>query len=140
MILNLITSTILISSLSTSPLTIGLIVIGYSLIMLAFITNSISSIIIILIFLIYIGGLIVIFSYFLSLQPNFSIDSYPIILSLILNFIYIRNIKDPNLRSISSSSEKISTILFTSKFEILFLLTFRLLFTLVIVATLLSKF
>jgi NADH-ubiquinone oxidoreductase chain 6 len=118
LILTLTVSTIALSIfIAINPLTIGLIILIIALILATTFAYAISSWIAFLIFLIYIGGMLVIFSYFVSIIPNQTLQfshnlifisisitcltlltSYlnikphtPSSYSLILNFIYLQH-------------------------------------------------
>lgn len=74
--------------ISLTPLNLGVWILISSLIFALFIIVSISSWFSFIIFLIYIGGILVIFVYFIALSPNLQLRLFPIItLSLIVFLI-----------------------------------------------------
>lgn len=56
--------------LATSPISIGLIILIIALLLATFYATTLSSWVALLIFLLYVGGMLVIFSYFVALSPN----------------------------------------------------------------------
>lgn len=56
--------------LATSPISIGLVIILITLSLTIFYATTLSSWIALLIFLLYAGGMLVIFSYFVAITPN----------------------------------------------------------------------
>lgn len=76
--------------LAQSPLSLGLSILILSLLLAFSINFSLLSWFSFLIFLIYIGGILVIFAYFAALQPNQHIKILPIILtSSLISFLFI---------------------------------------------------
>ena len=71
------------------PLSIGVTILFIALIVAILFSYAISSWIAFLIFLIYIGGILVIFSYFVSLTPNQSINILYIILTISITILTI---------------------------------------------------
>lgn len=63
-------ATALALPLSSNPLTLGILILLTALLLSSIFASSISSWLAFLIFLIYIGGILVIFSYFVSVIPN----------------------------------------------------------------------
>lgn len=82
----IIVSIFLVLVLSSTPLNIGLWIIFSTLIISISITISIQSWFPIILFLIYVGGLLVIFAYFVSIQPNQQLIIIKIITIIILTF------------------------------------------------------
>lgn len=84
--MTLLTTTLLICSIaltliiSNSPIVLGLWILFLALSASIFLSISITSWLSIFIFLIYVGGLLIIFSYFVALSPNQYVSlKYPII-------------------------------------------------------------
>ena len=69
-LISLICATALALPLSSNPLTLGILILLTALLLSSIFASSISSWLAFLIFLIYIGGILVIFSYFVSVIPN----------------------------------------------------------------------
>lgn len=148
MILTLLTLSVSVIAFSLflahNPLTIGLIILIIALLLAITFAYSISSWIAFLIFLIYIGGILVIFSYFVSIIPNQTLSiAYnitAILLSLLIIIItsFLLNIQ-PTI--ISSQPLLLNTIYLSFNIPILILLASILLFTIVVVVklTILSK-
>lgn len=82
-----ITATTFTASIAINPLTIGLLILLLALILSIIFSISISSWIAFLIFLIYIGGILVIFSYFVAITPNQNLSIIVVIRTLILSII-----------------------------------------------------
>jgi len=143
------TLTLIILSISINifiiinPLSIGVSILFIALTVAILFSYSISSWIAFLIFLIYIGGILVIFSYFVSLTPNQTINILSIILILsstyiiLLSIITINNIKPKfsPLYIIQSNSFYLK-----SNSSILVLLATILLITIIIVVKLTINF
>jgi len=72
-----------------NPLSIGISILFIALIVALLFSYSISSWIAFLIFLIYVSGILVIFSYFVSLTPNQTINIISIIFILTISYIII---------------------------------------------------
>lgn len=72
--------------LALNPARIGLIILFISLTLSVAFAYSMSSWVAFLIFLIYIGGMLVIFSYFVSIIPNQTIIIIKILLTIIMSF------------------------------------------------------
>jgi NADH-ubiquinone oxidoreductase chain 6 len=70
-----------------SPLSIGITILFIALIVATLFSYAISSWIAFLIFLIYIGGMLVIFSYFVSLTPNQTINIIYILVIMTITLI-----------------------------------------------------
>lgn len=88
-LLCIIISLCLIIILSNSPISLGLWVIMSTLIISSTISVLIPSWFSLTIFLIYVGGLLVIFAYFLSIQPNQQIKILKILFTLTLSALLL---------------------------------------------------
>lgn len=130
--------------LAHNPLTIGLIILFISLFLAILFAYSISSWIAFLIFLIYIGGMIVIFSYFVSIIPNqtlsifYNISIILISLTTIASSSFFLNIH-PLI--VSSQPLLLNMLYLQTHVPILIFLALILLFTIIVVVklTILSK-
>ena len=65
-----LTATTFTAIMAINPLTLGLLILLLALLLSIIFSISISSWVALLIFLIYIGGILVIFSYFVAITPN----------------------------------------------------------------------
>lgn len=132
----IITATTVTASVATNPLTIGLLILFLALTLSITFSTSISSWVALLIFLIYIGGILVIFSYFVAITPNQNL-SVNILLRILLSSIFtlsliswLLNLKSPiNLAYIP----QINIIYQKFNIPILLILALILLFTIVVV-------
>jgi len=131
-----ITATTFTASAAINPLTIGLLILLLALLLSITFATSMSSWIALLIFLIYVGGILVIFSYFVAITPNQNLSVIVLINILIssifvLLFIrYILNILTPiNIEYVP----QINIIYEKYNISILIILALILLFTIVVV-------
>jgi len=131
-----ITATTFTASIAINPLTIGLLILLLALILSVIFSMSISSWVALLIFLIYIGGILVMFSYFVAITPNQNLSVIVVFSTLFSSIItlafiaYSLNILIPiNLRYVTQSN------IIYEKFNIpvLIILALILLFTIVVV-------
>lgn len=122
--------------LSLRPLNIGIIILGISLILTLIYSQILTSWIAFLIFLIYIGGILVIFTYFVALTPNqqTNVSLIPIVLIFFSSLLVI-TINKPI--PISMTNRKfIYTFYLTRNIQLLVILALILLFTIVVVVKL----
>nr|QED22518.1 NADH dehydrogenase subunit 6 [Amynthas sp. FJ201111-04] len=70
MYLTLLTTSTMMLYLSTTPIMLGINILAMALLLSATLAASMSSWYAFLVFLIYIGGMLVMFAYFLALTPN----------------------------------------------------------------------
>lgn len=124
------------ASTAINPLTIGLLILFLALVLAVTFGLSISSWVALLIFLIYIGGILVIFAYFVAITPNQNLP-IPLLVGMILTSLFA-------LASISFSAELKSYVIlrYTSQTNIIYelfsinvliILALILLFTIVVV-------
>lgn len=130
--------------LAQNPLTLGLIILIMALLLAITFAYAISSWIAFLIFLIYIGGIIVIFSYFVSIIPNQTLYIfYNIIIITLSIFIILLLSSYINIKPfIVSSQPVILNFMYTQKnIPMLIFIALLLLFTIIVVVklTILSK-
>lgn len=125
--------------LASTPIVLGVNILIMALLLASTFASFLSSWFAFLIFLIYIGGILVIFAYFLALTPNQQISNFNIIpyaLITLLTFsalTYTTNIKIPTFSDISQGN----SILYMSRTApFLILLALILLLTIVIVVKL----
>ncbi len=131
-----ITATTFTASIALNPLTIGLLILFLALILSVTFSLSISSWVALLIFLIYIGGMLVIFSYFVAITPNQNLSAIVLINTLfssifVLAFIsYALNMLTPlNINYITQTN----IIYEKYNIPVLIILALILLFTIVVV-------
>lgn len=139
--LSLIVSSSII--LLINPLSIGLAILLIALLLTLIFTLSMASWLAFLIFLIYVRGILVLFSYFAAITPNQTLPSLyitTISLSRIIP-IYILKISLHLTVSINIiSSYKINTLYIISTMPTLTLLAFILLITIIIIVKITLKF
>lgn len=82
----IITSTIILY-LSTTPIILGINILSMALLLSVTLASSIRSWYAFLVFLIYIGGILVIFAYFLALSPNQQIPTTSNIIYIVLTLL-----------------------------------------------------
>jgi len=140
--------TILILTISSLAINIFIIInpfsIGISILLMALTVSllfsySISSWLAFLIFMIYVRGILVIFSYFVSLTPNQTTNIFYIVLATLFTFSIILTISlttkiNTQLRSIYVTQS--NTFYLKSNFPTLFILAIILLITIIIVVKL----
>lgn len=136
----ILTSTITIILILT-PLTIGINILLISLLLATIYASSISSWIAFLIFLIYVGGILVIFAYFVALNPNQQSNKLVIptyIISFFLTSLVITKYYKLPINSITEN--KSLNVLYTiNNISILLILAIILLFTIVVVVKLVTN-
>lgn len=139
-LLFIITSTLTISLsliITTNPLGIGLLILIIALLVASLYAASISSWLAFLIFLIYIGGILVIFAYFLALTPNIPISYLSSWGVSSLTFLLLTISLSPSSFSwrmpLKSSPKLIEIIFNPHNFSLLILLTLILFFSIVII-------
>lgn len=134
-ILIIITSTFTLY-LASTPIILGINILIMALLLSATFASFIRSWFAFLIFLIYVGGILVIFAYFLALTPNQQIINPNNILYGLISLItfslltYTTNIKIP---TISQFYQGNSTLYLKNRAPFLILLALILLFTIIIV-------
>nr|NP_008242.1 NADH dehydrogenase subunit 6 [Lumbricus terrestris]Q34944.1 RecName: Full=NADH-ubiquinone oxidoreductase chain 6; AltName: Full=NADH dehydrogenase subunit 6 [Lumbricus terrestris]AAC46868.1 NADH dehydrogenase subunit 6 [Lumbricus terrestris]prf//2122275E NADH dehydrogenase:SUBUNIT=6 [Lumbricus terrestris] len=128
--------------LASTPIVLGVNILMMALLLASTFASFMSSWFAFLIFLIYIGGMLVMFAYFLALTPNQQISNFnimPYALITLLTFsalTYTTNIKIPTFSDISQGN---SILYMSSTAPFLILLALILLLTMVIVVKLTSR-
>lgn len=121
--------------LAINPLSLGLIILFLALLLATSFSTSISSWVASLIFLIYIGGILVIFAYFVAIIPNqtlsiiYILSIIVLIISTISIIIYSLNLYP----KINYSSIQINFMYTRTNLSTLIILAIILLFTIVVV-------
>nr|YP_010481491.1 NADH dehydrogenase subunit 6 [Eisenia nordenskioldi]UIX22956.1 NADH dehydrogenase subunit 6 [Eisenia nordenskioldi]UIX22969.1 NADH dehydrogenase subunit 6 [Eisenia nordenskioldi] len=141
-LLMMITSTLTLY-LAPTPIILGVNILAMSLLLSAVFASFISSWFAFLVFLIYVGGMLVMFAYFLALTPNQHMGYKNILygmisLTTLTLLTYSSNIKVPNMVNFSQGS---SLLYSKAAAPFLILLALILLLTMVVVVklTTLSK-
>jgi NADH-ubiquinone oxidoreductase chain 6 len=138
----LITTSTIILYLSTTPIILGINILIIALLLSVTLASSIRSWYAFLVFLIYVGGILVIFAYFLALAPNQQIPTkrnvmYALITLIILTTVAI--ITDTKI-FISQEINQDSAYLYSvSTSPILIILALTLFLTIVIVVKLTNR-
>jgi NADH-ubiquinone oxidoreductase chain 6 len=141
--LSLTTSIFIILIKINNPIQITLIIICIALIVATIFCRTLSSWYAFLIFLIYVGGILVIFAYFTASSPNQQYISTKKIIKGILSFTLVTgriNILINNLINITpSKSNQLISIFTVHNIYTLIIITLVLLITIVIVVKLCSR-
>nr|AOR07215.1 NADH dehydrogenase subunit 6 [Mesenchytraeus cf. gelidus SL-2017] len=131
-----ITATTFTASTAMNPLTMGLLILMMALLISMIFSMSMSSWVALLIFLIYIGGMLVMFSYFVAITPNQNL-SMMLVLSMLISSVsalifmaFMMNMTPP-----MNLEYTVQTNIMYEKFNIIMLtmLALILLFTMVVV-------
>lgn len=138
----IITASYIRITIISRPVQITLIIIFIALLTASLLTILISSWYAFLIFLIYVGGILVIFAYFTATSPNHQTSNIKkIILYLRLRFsVLIYTIRLPiNFQTIESRSYQIISIFSSNNSYLLIGITIMLLLTIIIVVKIASR-
>jgi hypothetical protein len=134
--------TISISIISSpSPLIMGVSILNIALLIASIYSTIISSWLAFLIYLIYVGGILVIFSYFLAITPNQQSIVRPFLMPLIRGFFiilsstYFLDLWSP----ISTHTQQIYTLYHTINTPILIILILVLLLTIIAIVKISSR-
>jgi len=128
--------------LASTPIILGINILIIALLLSATFASFIRSWFAFLIFLVYVGGILVIFAYFLALTPNQQITNsnntvYRLISLLTFTLLtYVTNIKIPIISEFFQGS---STLYLKNRAPFLILLALILLLTIVIVVKITSR-
>jgi len=131
-------------ALATSPLFIGLWIISLALVIAISTSIILTSWLGIIMFLIYVGGLLVIFAYFVALTPNLLIESKTITLILTLStpliFLSVRIILISDNKLFSDITQLPLRFLISENLYTITLIALTLFFALVAVVKICSTF
>nr|BDQ43893.1 NADH dehydrogenase subunit 6 [Amynthas tokioensis]BDQ44374.1 NADH dehydrogenase subunit 6 [Amynthas tokioensis]BDQ44426.1 NADH dehydrogenase subunit 6 [Amynthas tokioensis] len=142
MYLILMTTSTMMLYLSTTPIMLGINILIMALLLSATLASSMSSWYALLVFLIYVGGMLVMFAYFLALAPNQQMSTksnmvYVAMTLIILTFVAIMT---DNQIFINQEMGQDNTYLYSmSTAPVLILLALILLLTMVIVVKLTNR-
>lgn len=126
--------------LSINPLILGIIILGTALILTLIYSQILTSWVAFLIFLIYVGGILVIFAYFVALTPNqhTNIIIIPLILIFTITLIWIALLnKYPTTPT--TYIKLMYTFYQNDNIQLLLILALILLFTIVVVVKLVTN-
>lgn len=141
-ITSLITATYIRIIIVSSPVQITLIIILIALLTAALFSNIISSWYAFLLFLIYVGGILVIFAYFTATSPNQQITNIKkVIIAILVRFSFsiITIYRLDFFQSVNYRSYQIISIFSSNNSYILIGITIILLLTIIIVVKLASR-
>nr|YP_010384448.1 NADH dehydrogenase subunit 6 [Amynthas seungpanensis]UGW52607.1 NADH dehydrogenase subunit 6 [Amynthas seungpanensis] len=92
MYLILMTTSTMMLYLSTTPIMLGINILAMALLLSATLASSMSSWYAFLVFLIYVGGMLVMFAYFLALSPNQQMPTTSNILYILLTLLTLSTV------------------------------------------------
>nr|QED22488.1 NADH dehydrogenase subunit 6 [Amynthas sp. YN201709-01] len=130
--------------LASTPIILGMNILMMSLLLSAVFASFMSTWFAFLIFLIYIGGMLVMFAYFLALTPNQQMASSNNIIYMLISLLtftmltFITNIKIPTMSEFSQGNSSLY-LMNTAPFLILLALILLLTMIIVVKLTLRSK-
>lgn len=128
--------------LSFNPLTLGILILFIALTLAMLFATSMSSWVAFLVFLIYIGGMLVIFSYFVALIPNQTIYMWYNLSIIVITFFTfsiassVLKIHPPIIRHLSN---QLNVIYIKINTPLLILLAWILLFTIIVVVKVVTQ-
>nr|YP_010614719.1 NADH dehydrogenase subunit 6 [Enchytraeus irregularis]WAS35294.1 NADH dehydrogenase subunit 6 [Enchytraeus irregularis] len=128
-------------TLSMNPLSMGIIILMTSLILTLVYSTMMTSWIAFLIFLIYIGGMLVMFAYFVALTPNQQMNLMtliPLMMLFTVTFMYMTMSKmSPTMSTLNM--KYMYTFYLTNNVPLLLILALILLFTMIVVVKLVTN-
>nr|BDQ43880.1 NADH dehydrogenase subunit 6 [Metaphire agrestis]BDQ44348.1 NADH dehydrogenase subunit 6 [Metaphire agrestis] len=142
MYLILMTTSTMMLYLSTTPIMLGINILIMALLLSATLASSMSSWYAFLVFLIYVGGMLVMFAYFLALAPNQQMPTKSNIIYMVMTLIILTSVAIITNTKIFIPQEmnQDSAYLYSvSTAPILILLALILLLTMVIVVKLTNR-
>lgn len=136
---SLIITSSAITILASTPLNLGISILFIALILATIYSSIISSWIAFLIFLIYVRGILVIFTYFVALSPNLKTNNLTIYTAPILFIIVLSSNLFYTLPQTSTSYKSIINVFYLkNNIPILLILALILLFTIIVVVKLVN--
>nr|QED22464.1 NADH dehydrogenase subunit 6 [Amynthas sp. SC201001-01]QED22529.1 NADH dehydrogenase subunit 6 [Amynthas sp. GZ201605-04] len=142
MYLILMTTSTMMLYLSTTPIMLGINILAMALLLSATLATSMSSWYAFLVFLIYVGGMLVMFAYFLALTPNQQMPTTSNIMYMFVTLITLTTVAVVTKTKISIPQEMCQDTMFLyslSTASIIITLALVLLLTMVIVVKLTSR-
>nr|BDQ43802.1 NADH dehydrogenase subunit 6 [Metaphire megascolidioides] len=142
MYLILMTTSTMMLYLSTTPIMLGINILTMALLLSATLATSMSSWYAFLVFLIYVGGMLVMFAYFLALSPNQQMPTTGNVVYMLVTLVTLTTVAITTKTKISITQEMYqdNTYLYSmSTAPALILLALILLLTMVIVVKLTSR-
>nr|YP_009092412.1 NADH dehydrogenase subunit 6 [Amynthas aspergillum]AIL51405.1 NADH dehydrogenase subunit 6 [Amynthas aspergillum] len=142
MYLILMTTSTMMLHLSTTPIMLGINILAMALLLSATLAASMSSWYAFLVFLIYVGGMLVMFAYFLALTPNQQMPTTSNIVYLLMTLVTLTVVALITKTKISIPQEMHQDTMYlysTNTASIIIMLALVLLLTMVIVVKLTSR-
>uniref|UniRef100_A0AAU7YQH1 NADH dehydrogenase subunit 6 n=1 Tax=Amynthas bubonis TaxID=3229772 RepID=A0AAU7YQH1_9ANNE len=142
MYLILMTSSTMMLYLSTTPIMLGINILAMALLLSATLATSMSSWYAFLVFLIYVGGMLVMFAYFLALSPNQQMPTKMNTIYMVMTMttlMVVSTLTDMKMFIPQETSQDNSYLYSTGTAPILVLLALILLLTMVIVVKLTNR-
>nr|YP_009244941.1 NADH dehydrogenase subunit 6 [Amynthas pectiniferus]AMO27065.1 NADH dehydrogenase subunit 6 [Amynthas pectiniferus] len=142
MYLILMTTSTMMLYLSTTPIMLGINILAMALLLSATLATSMSSWYAFLVFLIYVGGMLVMFAYFLALSPNQQMPTTSNAIFMIMTLVTLTSVATITKTKISipQMTQQDNTYLYsTNTAPILIMLALTLLLTMVIVVKLTNR-
>jgi NADH-ubiquinone oxidoreductase chain 6 len=130
-----------IMSLTINPLSLGVVILLTALILALNYSLTLTSWIAFLIFLIYVGGMLVIFAYFVALTPNQQTNEVLLLPSISVFIITIIILISSNsaIKISQSSIKNTNTFYLPDNLQLLLILALILLFTIIVVVKLVTN-
>nr|BDQ43555.1 NADH dehydrogenase subunit 6 [Amynthas sp. CS029] len=142
MYLILMTTSTMMLYLSTTPIMLGINILAMALLLSATLATSMSSWYAFLVFLIYVGGMLVMFAYFLALTPNQQMPTTSNILYMLVTLITLTTVAMITETKVSIPQEFYQDNMYlysTNTAPLLIVLALILLLTMVIVVKLTNR-
>lgn len=127
-------------TMSLNPITIGILILITSLVLTLIYSILLTSWVAFLIFLIYVGGILVIFAYFVALTPNQQRNILRLpITTIFLSSLIIITTRNFRIKIPQLNLNSIRTFYQINNINLLFILAIILLFTIIVVVKLVTN-
>lgn len=127
-------------TMSLNPITIGILILITSLVLTLIYSILLTSWVAFLIFLIYVGGILVIFAYFVALTPNQQRNILRLpITTIFLSSLLIITTRNFRIKIPQLNLNSIRTFYQINNINLLFILAIILLFTIIVVVKLVTN-